>query len=191
MITQASKLLRSVSTAECYRVVDTQSGPVIVNGTPGSVTLSKNTITEIPTEAFEETPTPETIKTMIAGMVLESELTEEELQMILFVYEDYEVNRLYPKDALFKYAGKLYKVNQAHTSAIQWVPGVGTESLYSVVAPAGVIPVWAGPFGGPYNVGSLVQWPEGGIIWRSTIPANTTEPGTLLPWGYWVEYVEN
>ena len=29
------------------------------------------------------------------------------------------------------YGGKLYKVLQAHTVSAQWVPGVGTESLYA------------------------------------------------------------
>ena len=29
------------------------------------------------------------------------------------------------------YGGKLYKVLQAHTVSAQWVPGVGTESLYT------------------------------------------------------------
>lgn len=31
----------------------------------------------------------------------------------------------------FQYGGKLYKVLQAHTLAESWVPGEGTESLYS------------------------------------------------------------
>lgn len=29
------------------------------------------------------------------------------------------------------YGGKLYKVLQAHTVSAQWVPGVGTESIYT------------------------------------------------------------
>ena len=29
--------------------------------------------------------------------------------------------------------GKLYKVLQSHTFAAEWVPGVGTESLYTVI----------------------------------------------------------
>jgi hypothetical protein len=44
-----------------------------------------------------------------------------------------------------------------------------------------------GPTYGPPYASPFKQWPEGGTVWQSTIPENTTEPGTLLPWGYWVE----
>lgn len=33
----------------------------------------------------------------------------------------------------FNYGGNLYKVLQSHTFAAEWVPGVGTESLYTVI----------------------------------------------------------
>lgn len=33
----------------------------------------------------------------------------------------------------FNYGGNLYKVLKEHTFAAEWVPGVGTESLYTVI----------------------------------------------------------
>lgn len=36
-------------------------------------------------------------------------------------------------DFKLTYDGKLYKVIQAHTVQSDWVPGVGTESLYTVI----------------------------------------------------------
>lgn len=36
-------------------------------------------------------------------------------------------------DFKLTYDGKLYKVIQAHTVQSDWVPGVGTESLYAVI----------------------------------------------------------
>lgn len=36
-------------------------------------------------------------------------------------------------DFKLTYDGKLYKVIQAHTVQADWVPGVGTESLYAVI----------------------------------------------------------
>ena len=36
-------------------------------------------------------------------------------------------------DFKLTYDGKLYKVIQAHTVQADWIPGVGTESLYTVI----------------------------------------------------------
>ena len=36
-------------------------------------------------------------------------------------------------DFKLTYDGKLYKVIQAHTVQADWIPGVGTESLYAVI----------------------------------------------------------
>lgn len=36
-------------------------------------------------------------------------------------------------DFKLTYDGKLYKVIQAHTVQTDWIPGVGTESLYAVI----------------------------------------------------------
>lgn len=58
--------------------------------------------------------------------------------------EAIEVKSIYPKwedligtaaemDYKFIYAGSLYRVIQAHTFQINWIPGVGTESLYVTI----------------------------------------------------------
>jgi hypothetical protein len=88
--------------------------------------------------------------------------------------------------------GKLYKVNQDHpvvdpNHTPDIVPALYTE--IQAPTPTGY-PAWVQPTGAhdAYALDARVSHVEKN--WRSTIPVNTTEPGTLLPWGYWVEYGE-
>jgi hypothetical protein len=92
-----------------------------------------------------------------------------------------------------RYDGKLYNVNITHTVVDpNHTPDI-VENLYTEIpAPAGSgYPVWYQPIGSTnaWAEGSICEWEEGtGKLWISTIPGNTTEPGTLLPWGYWEPY---
>jgi hypothetical protein len=145
--------------------------------------MCRHPIAEIPNDILPDNPTPETVRDTLAGMLLQSELSEDEIQMILFIYPDYEVDKAYAQDDLFRYENKLYKVNQAHTSAIQWVPGQGTDALYSVCAPAGVIPDWVQPQGAhdAYQIGDQVAF--NGRIYKSKINANVWSP-SVYPAGW-------
>jgi hypothetical protein len=125
----------------------------------------------------------------LSEYVLESLLSDEQIAELLDVFHEFEVGKAYEIDELVRYDGKLYRVVQAHTSQADWTPDV-VPALFTAAVPEGVIPVWVQPTGAhdAYQTGDQVEWPEGsGTIWESTIDANTTEPGTLLPWGYWVE----
>lgn len=52
------------------------------------------------------------------------------LRMIAF-YPEWESGKAYTVGFRFTYNGDLYKVIQAHTSQSNWLPGSGTESLYT------------------------------------------------------------
>lgn len=52
------------------------------------------------------------------------------LRMMAF-YPEWAAGVAYPVDFRIQYNGELYKVLQAHTSQDSWIPGSGTESLYT------------------------------------------------------------
>lgn len=104
------------------------------------------------------------------GAVLAQNLTDDERAAILGAYDEWQPAKEYEKDKLLSRSGKLYKVNQTHTSQEAYPPdSEGVTALYSEVAPAGVIPLWKQPEGqhDSYVLGDLVQWPEG-TVWECT-----------------------
>ena len=193
VITKNKNAVFYASTSESDKIV----GNTVMRGSSNSTTISRKPITEIPTGILPEDADIETARSVIAGMVLEGDLTEDEITALLDVYQKWDdlplgewISELDENDneVLLVYADTLYKVVQGHNKQADWTPDI-TAALYTRAVPDTVIPVWVQPTGAhdAYAVDALVQWPEGGTVWRSTIPANTTEPGTLLPWGYWVE----
>ena len=120
--------------------------------------------------------------------VLEDELTPEEVKAIAALFLPWEVGEVVLVNDLRRYGDHLYKCVQSHTTQGDWTPDV-TPALWTIKSAPGIIPVWVQPTGAhdAYAIGDRVQWPEGGAVWESTIAANTTEPGTLLEHGYWVE----
>jgi len=123
-----------------------------------------------------ENPTIEVIKDTLKVMLIASELKKSEISALLSMYDEYQADKDYLKDDLFKYGTKLYKVNQAHTSAIQWIPGIGTDALYSAIAPPGVIAPWVQPQGShdAYKIGDKVTF--NGRKYESKINANVWSP---------------
>lgn len=78
-----------------------------------------------------------------------------------------------------RYADKLYRVVQAHTSQADWTPDA-TPALYTEVALPGEIPVWKQPTGSQdaYNKGDKVHYPDAdGPVYVSTVDANVWVPG--------------
>lgn len=69
----------------------------------------------------------------------------------------------------FRHEGKLYKVIQAHTLQDNWIPGVGTESLYSCIddAHAGTAddPI---PYEGNMALACGLHYTQGGVVYRCT-----------------------
>ena len=109
--------------------------------------------------------------------------TDEQALEVPDLYPAYEVDHAYKKDERFTYNGRLFKVNQAHTSAAQWVPGeTGTESLYTCLEMAGDgYLVWTQPTGAhnAYNTGDIVHYPtEDDPLYKSLIDGNVWSPDT-------------
>ena len=72
-------------------------------------------------------------------------------------------------DFKLTYDGKLYKVIQAHTVQADWVPGVGTESLYAVIdeGHAGTLddPI---PYDGNMELFEGLYYVQNGVTYRCT-----------------------
>lgn len=83
---------------------------------------------------------------------------------------DYEIS------VRVRYAGKLYRCEQAHTAQDGWEPPV-TPALWTEVAKPGEIPEWKQPTGAQdaYNKGDQVRHAD--KIWTSDVDANVWEPG--------------
>lgn len=120
--------------------------------------------------------------------------TDEQALEVPDLYPVYEVDHAYKKDERFTYNGRLFKVNQDHTSAEQWVPGeTGTESLYTCLEMAGDgYLVWTQPTGShnAYNTGDIVHYPTADDpLYKSLIDGNTWSPDAY-PQG-WELYTES
>ena len=72
-------------------------------------------------------------------------------------------------DFKLTYDGKLYKVIQAHTTQADWIPGNGTESLYTVIdeGHAGTLddPI---PYGGNMELTEGLYYSQDGIVYLCT-----------------------
>ena len=83
-----------------------------------------------------------------------------------------------------QYDGKLYRVEQTHTSQAGWEPPM-VPALFTEIAAPGVIPVWKQPTGAQdaYNKGDKVHYPdEAGPIYESLVDANVWSPETPNLW---------
>ena len=78
-------------------------------------------------------------------------------------------------DFKLTYDGKLYKVIQAHTVQADWIPGVGTESLYAVIdeGHAGTLddPI---PYDGNMELFEGLYYIQNGVTYRCT--RNSEQP---------------
>ena len=144
---------------------------------------------------LEENP-PLTISDTIlkAASLAALSFTDEQALEVPDLYPSYEVDHAYKKDERFTYNGRLFKVNQAHTSAAQWVPGeTGTESLYTCLEMAGDgYLVWTQPTGAhnAYNTGDIVHYPTADDpLYKSLIDGNVWSPDAY-PAG-WELYTED
>jgi hypothetical protein len=103
-------------------------------------------------------------------------LTDEQALESVDTFPPYRVGVGYETGQRFQWSNKLWKVLQAHTSAVQWRPDEAV-SLYVEVTPTGVIAEWKQPAGAhdAYQVGDRVTW--NGKTWENTIANNVWEPG--------------
>jgi len=107
-------------------------------------------------------------------------------------YEPFEAGLEVKRHQKLYWEGLLWRVETSHTTQDNWTPDV-SPSLFTEVAPPGVVRLWQQPTHAEnaYKTGDRAKWPKGDPkVWESTIDGNTTEPGTLLEHGYWVEVSE-
>ncbi len=122
-------------------------------------------------------------------IVKEIDLTEDELNDMIHIYDEYQINYSYIKNDRFHYENKLYEVIQPHTSLENWKPNE-LPALYKEIMPKQVIPNWVKPTGShdAYKIGNKVIFE--GHVWVSKIDNNTWSP-TEYPTGWNKEFPYN
>lgn len=170
--------------------IKTQYG--IDSDVPADILAEANSIRFSKAHKSSEETRNNAVLTKAASLVALS-FTDEQAIQVPDLYPKYEVDHAYKKDERFTYNGHLFKVNQDHTSAAQWVPGeTGTESLYTNLEMAGDgYLVWTQPTGAhnAYNIGDIVHYPtESDQLYKSLIDGNVWSPDAY-PQG-WETYTE-
>lgn len=105
-------------------------------------------------------------------------LTDEDALTAVELFPAWEVGKDYAQGARLLRNGKLYKVNQSHTSQEDWTPE-NTPALFSEVAMPNEIPVWKQPTGSSdaHNKGDQVHYPTGDDpVYESLIDGNVWSP---------------
>lgn len=106
-------------------------------------------------------------------------LTDADAYDVPELFPSWKAGELYTMGLRLRYDGKLYRVEQEHTSQADWTPDV-TPALYTEVAEPGTIPVWRQPTGAQdaYMMGDKVHYPTAADpVYVSTIDYNTYAPG--------------
>ena len=103
-------------------------------------------------------------------------LTDEDALTAVELFPTWEAGKDYAQGARLLRNGKLYKVNQSHTSQDDWSPDA-TPALFSEVAKPNEILPWKQPQGAhdAYNTGDKVT--HNGKTWVCVTDANVYEPG--------------
>ena len=105
-------------------------------------------------------------------------LSDEDALSAVELFPSWESGKAYEANARVLYDGKLYKVNQSHTSQEDWTPEA-TPALFSEVAMPNEIPEWKQPQGAhdAYHIGDKVT--HNGKTWVCTSDVNVYEPGVF------------
>lgn len=94
------------------------------------------------------------------------------------LFPEWATGTAYTVGQRVRYADKLYRCEQAHTSQADWIPP-DVPALWTEVAPQGEIPVWKQPTGAQdaYQMGDKVWYPEKNTnVYESLINANVYSP---------------
>ena len=102
-------------------------------------------------------------------------LSDEDALSAVELFPTWEAGKAYEANARVLFNGKLYKVNQSHTSQDDWTPEA-TPALFSEVAMPNEIPEWKQPQGAQdaYNKGDRVRF--NGAVYESLIDGNVWSP---------------
>lgn len=119
-------------------------------------------------------------KTMV---MYASTLDDDRALEVATMYPEWQAGVAYKAKDIISYGKndtgdpQLYRVVKHHTSQSDWIPGVGTESLYTAfgLTPQGY-PVWKQPAGAhdAYKTGNIVDY--NGKLYRSKIDGNVWSP---------------
>lgn len=105
-------------------------------------------------------------------------LSDEDALDGMELFNAWTLDTWYTRGTRLRYGGKLYRVEQDHTSQADWLPDI-TPALYTEVAKPGEIPVWRQPTGAQdaYNTGDKVWFPERDTtVYESLIDNNVYSP---------------
>lgn len=145
---------------------------------------------------LEENP-PLTISDSVlqAARFMALSFTDEQALQVPDLYPVWAPDTTYKMNQRLTYNGQLYKVNQDHTSQDNdgWHPGEsGSVSLYTAITlNESGYPIWTPPSGGhdAYNTNDIVE--KNGVLYKSLIDGNTTDPADPSNQGrFWVVYTE-
>lgn len=105
-------------------------------------------------------------------------LVDEDALEAVELFPEWATGTAYTVGQRVRYAEKLYRCEQAHTSQADWIPP-DVPALWTEVAPQGEIPVWKQPTGAQdaYQMGDKVWYPEKNTnVYESLINANVYSP---------------
>lgn len=106
-------------------------------------------------------------------------LTDDVAVDVVVLFEPWKPNCNYIADQRIRYADKLYRCVQSHTSQADWTPDA-VPALWTEVPKPGEIPVWKQPTGAQdaYMIGDKVHYPtKDDPVYISTVDNNVWEPG--------------
>ena len=105
-------------------------------------------------------------------------LADDDALEAIELFAPWQTDTDYAVEVRVRYADKLYRCVQAHTSQTDWTPDA-TPALWTEVAKPGEIPVWKKPTGAQdaYMKGDKVHYPdENGPVYESIIDNNVWSP---------------
>lgn len=105
-------------------------------------------------------------------------LSDEDALEAVELFDAWTLDTFYERGVRLRYGGKLYRVEQDHTSQVDWLPDI-TPALYTEVAKPGEIPVWRQPTCAQdaYMTGDRVWFPERDTtVYESLIDNNVYSP---------------
>ena len=117
-----------------------------------------------------------------AVQMFAASLTDEQAMEVATMYDPWHEGKTYAVGEYFTYGinavgdPQLYKVNQAHTAQLSWLPDQ-TASLYTPIGlDEGGYPIWSQPTGAhdAYNKGDIVNY--NGVLYKSLMDGNTYSP---------------
>lgn len=148
----------------------------VVKGADGATTLCLSPIVEVENDDIPLTTLESQVKKILNGKVLASELTSDELDAIISLYDNWAPGIAVSNNQIYAYGDKLYKVIQAHNTQSDWPPDT-SPALFAVIAPPGVIPQWVQPTGAHDSYALNATVTHNGQVWRSTVANNVWAPG--------------